>query len=80
MSTLSLKRRRDISRQRWQYIAVLVAVVLGVALFAGSFNAYLNLGDSLDGSYERLGMADVTLTLESDTPVEGARFVLELPA
>lgn len=62
MSTLGLKRRRDIGRQKGQYIAVLVAVVLGVTLFAGSYNAYLNLGRSLDGSYDRLGTADMTLS------------------
>ena len=61
MSILSLKRRRDISRQRWQFLAVLVTVILGVALFAGSFNAYLNLGSSLEGTYERLAMADMTV-------------------
>ncbi len=58
MSTLSLKRRRDIARQKWQFIAVIVTVILGVMLFAGSFNAYLNLGTSLESTYERLVMAD----------------------
>ena len=62
MNTLARKRRRDIGRQRWQFIAVLVTVVLGVSLFSGTFNAYLNLGVSLDETYERLAMADVTIT------------------
>ena len=35
MSTLRLKRRRDIGRQKWQFVAVLVTVVIGVSLFAG---------------------------------------------
>ena len=61
MSLLRRKARRDIGRQKWQFVAVLVTVVLGVALFAGSYNAYLNLGRSLDGSYERLAMADATV-------------------
>ncbi len=72
MSTLSLKRRRDISRQRWQFLAVLVTVILGVALFAGSFNAYLNLGSSLEGTYERLAMADMTVTGADDGFVDAA--------
>jgi putative ABC transport system permease protein len=59
---LSLKRRRDILRQKWQFVAVIVTVVLGVAMFAGTFNAYLNLGRSLEGSYERLAMADMIVT------------------
>ena len=62
MKNLTLKRRRDIGRQKWQFIAVLITVMLGVALFGGSFNAYLNLGSSLEGSYERLAMADMTVT------------------
>ncbi len=66
MSTLSLKRRRDIGRQKWQFIAVVITVVLGVAMFAGSFGAYLNLGSSLESSYERLAMADMTLTGTDD--------------
>ena len=67
MSTLGLKRRRDIWRQKWQFVAVLVTVVLGVAMFTGTFNAYLNLGASLDGTYDRLQMADVTVA----DPVDG---------
>jgi len=67
VSTLGLKRRRDIWRQKWQFVAVLVTVVLGVAMFTGTFNAYLNLGASLDGTYDRLQMADVTVA----DPVDG---------
>ena len=66
MKTLSLKRWRDIKRQKWQFVAVVVTVVLGVSMFAGTFNAYLNLGSSLEGSYERLGMADMTVTGAND--------------
>jgi putative ABC transport system permease protein len=62
VSTLSLKRRRDIGRQKWQFIAVVVTVTLGVAMFAGTFNAYLNLGSSMEKTYERLAMADMTVT------------------
>ncbi len=62
MSTLSVKLRRDVARQKWQFVAVFVTVLLGVGLFAGSFDAYLNLGTSLDSSYERLVMADMTVT------------------
>ncbi len=66
MSTLALKRRRDMGRQKWQFIAVGVTVVLGVAMFAGTFNAYLNLGSSLAGSYDRLAMADMTVVGAAD--------------
>ena len=72
MSTLSLKRRRDILRQKWQFIAVLVTVVLGVMMFAGSYNAYLNLGTSLEGTYDRLAMADMTVTGANEGWVDSA--------
>ena len=72
MKLLRLKRKRDVGRQKSQFIAVLVAVVLGVALFAGMFNAYLNLGSSLEGSYERLVMADMTVTNADDGFVDTA--------
>jgi putative ABC transport system permease protein len=62
VSTLSLKRRRDVGRQKWQFVAVVVTVTLGVAMFAGTFNAYLNLGSSMERTYERLAMADMTVT------------------
>ena len=66
VKTLGVKRRRDIGRQKWQFIAVLVTVVLGVGMFAGTFNAYLNLGSSLDETYDRLTMADMTVTGATD--------------
>ena len=75
MSNLGLKRRRDILRQKWQFLAVVVTVVLGVMMFAGSYNAYLNLGSSLDGSYERLAMADMTVTGADDGWLEAARAI-----
>jgi len=61
VKNLRLKRRRDIGRQRWQFVAVLVTVVLGVMMFAASYNAFLILGASLEGSYERLAMADMVV-------------------
>lgn len=73
MRALGLKRNRDIRRQKWQFIAVLVTVVLGVALFAGMFNAYLNLGSSLESSYERLAMADMTVTGADESFLETVR-------
>ncbi|MGI9666510.1 MAG: ABC transporter permease [Acidimicrobiia bacterium] len=72
MSTLRLKRRRDVARQKWQFIAVVVTVILGVMLFAGTYNAYLNLGTSLEGSYERLAMADMVVRGAEDGFVDTA--------
>jgi len=59
---LPLKRRRDIARQRGQFLAVLVTIILGVMMFASTYDAYRNLTASYNGTYERLAFADVTVT------------------
>lgn len=59
---LPLKRRRDIARQRGQFAAVLVTIVLGVMMFAASYDAYRNLEASYNGTYDRLAFADMTIT------------------
>jgi putative ABC transport system permease protein len=63
---LDVKRKRDFRRQRWQFIAVLVTITLGVMLFAASYDAYRNLFASYNGTYDRLGFADVTITGADD--------------
>ncbi|NLI19290.1 MAG: cell division protein FtsX, partial [Actinomycetales bacterium] len=62
MKGLPLKRRRDIARQRGQFAAVLVTIVLGVMMFAASYDAYRNLEASYNGTYDRLAFADMTIT------------------
>ncbi len=59
---LRLKRWRDVSRQRGQFLAVLITIILGVTMFASTYDAYRNLTASYNGTYERLAMADVTVT------------------
>lgn len=62
MSTLNTKRKRDFVQQRWQFLAVLVTISLGVMMFAASYDAYRNLEASYTGTYDRLALADVTIT------------------
>ena len=62
MSYLGIKRGRDMRRQRWQFVAVLVTIVLGVMLFAASYDAYRNLEASYTDTYDRLAFADMTVT------------------
>jgi putative ABC transport system permease protein len=62
VSYLGIKRRRDMRRQRWQFLAVLVTIVLGVMLFAASYDAYRNLEASYNDTYDRLAFADMTVT------------------
>ena len=59
---LRRKRARDLRSSRWQVAAVLVTVVLGVMLFAASFDAYRNLTDSYQKTYDDLGFADLTVS------------------
>ncbi len=61
MSVLQRATRRELVRQRWSYLGVAVTVVLGVALFTASYDAFLNLESSYRRTYERLAFADLTL-------------------
>lgn len=61
MSNLSRKRRRDMRRQRWQFLAVGVTVVIGVMMYAATYDSYLNLTASYEQTYERLAFADMTI-------------------
>jgi putative ABC transport system permease protein len=54
-------------RQRWQFLAVFVTITLGVMLFAASYDAFLNLESSYNGTYDRLGFADITVTGAGDS-------------
>ena len=49
-------------RQKWQFMAVGVTVVIGVMMFAATYDSYLNLTASYEQTYERLAFADMTIT------------------
>ena len=70
MSYLSKKRRRDMRRQRWQFLAVGVTVVIGVMMFAATYDSYLNLTASYQETYDRLSFADTTITGGEDDLAE----------
>lgn len=61
MSTLDVKRRRDIRLQRGQFLAVAVTIALGVMLFASTYDSYRNLSGSYNRTYDRLAFADITV-------------------
>ena len=63
---LDTKRRRDFRERRWQVLAVAVTITLGVMMFAASYDAYLNLESSYQGTYDRLHFADMTVTGAED--------------
>ncbi|MFO7960814.1 MAG: FtsX-like permease family protein [Nitriliruptoraceae bacterium] len=62
MGTLRRKLRRDIGLQRGPFAAVVITVLLGVGLFAASYDAYRNLDASYLGVFDRLATADHWLT------------------
>ncbi len=59
---LAAKRRRDIRVQWAQFAAIVGTIMLGVALFAASFDAYRNLEASYDGLHRELRTADLWIT------------------
>jgi len=59
---LARKRRRDLGRQKWQFLAVVATVVIGVMMFAATYDSYRNLQVSYQRTYERLAFADMTIT------------------
>ncbi len=66
MSHLARKRRRDMRRQRWQFLAVGTTVVIGVMMFAATYDSYRNLTASYEQTYDRLSFADMTITGGTD--------------
>ncbi len=62
MSTLTVKARRDIRRQRAQFGAIAITVLLGVALYAASYDAFRGLEASYKRAYSDLRFADLTVT------------------
>lgn len=61
MSVLSRKSRRDLARQRWQYLSIALTVFLGMGLYAASYDAFLNLENSYAHTYDRLTFADLVI-------------------
>jgi putative ABC transport system permease protein len=62
VSVLARKARRDLLRQRWQYLSVAITIAIGLMLFAASHDAFQNLKASYNRTYERLAFADLTVT------------------
>ncbi|GAA0580550.1 FtsX-like permease family protein [Actinomadura livida] len=61
MSTLNVKLRRDLRRRPAQLVSVVVLVMLGVALFGASYDAYKNLDAGYQDLFTEYRFADLTL-------------------
>ncbi len=64
MSLLNVKLLRDIWQSRWQFIAVIVVVMLGISFYQSSWMSYRNIGASYELYYDMLHFADFEITLK----------------
>lgn len=62
MRTLRKKVRRDLRRQRAQFIAIGTTIFLGVAMFGATYDAYRNLNDSYARAFVDYSFANLTIT------------------
>jgi putative ABC transport system permease protein len=69
-TVLRRKLRRDIWRHRSQFLAVVVVVAIGIAVFVAASDAYRNLRDSFDRAYATQRLPDVVLTGPSAPSLE----------
>ncbi|CNF64557.1 ABC-type transporter [Mycobacterium tuberculosis] len=60
-SVLNVKLRRDLRRRPAQLVSVVVLVMLGVALFGASYDAYKNLDSGYQALFHTYRFADLTL-------------------
>jgi len=59
---LGRKLRRDVWRQRTQFLAVVVVVAIGIAVFVAASDAYRNLRDSFATAYADQRLPDVVVS------------------
>ncbi|TDD31304.1 ABC transporter permease [Actinomadura sp. KC06] len=62
MSTLTVKLLRDLRRRPAQLVSAAVLVMLGVALFGASYDAYKNLESGYQAVFDRYRFADLTVS------------------
>ena len=53
------KLRRDLWRQRWQFLAAALVVGIGIAVYVAATDAYANLRQSFDRAYAVQLLPDV---------------------
>ncbi len=59
---LPRKLRRDLWRQRWQFLAVAVVIGIGVAVYVAASDAYRNLQESFDRAYSTQRLPDAIVS------------------
>jgi putative ABC transport system permease protein len=77
VSLLDRKLVRDVGRRRWQFVAIVVTVLLGVTLFGASYDAYQNLLASYRALFDRTHFA--ALTIQGGNPDQVAAAIADDP-
>jgi len=72
MSSLTRKVIRDIAYFKGQFAAIVAVVCIGVAMLVGLYSPARNLDESLDRTYDELGLADFTVAL-APSPASAVR-------
>jgi putative ABC transport system permease protein len=75
---LTRKLIRELYAQKWQYSAVVLMLVLGVAFFGASYIAYQNLHSSYEYSYDLLDFEDAGIRFHA-APKRAVDRVLAVP-
>jgi len=78
LNKLQRKVVRDLAASKGLFLAVIMVIFLGVALFGASFIAYQNLRSSYDYTYERLRFADFTVKVV-EAPTETVEELESIP-
>jgi putative ABC transport system permease protein len=72
LTKLQRKLLRDLLDSKAQFGAITAIIVLGIAVFVGTYESYQNLYFSYQGTYDRLAMADYWVTVDH-LPVRAVR-------
>ena len=72
MTILGRKLRRDMARSKMQFLTIILTIVVGIAAFGASYDAFLNLKASYNELYDRLHFADLTVNGAVATDVADA--------
>lgn len=78
MSVLNLKLIRDLKRSRWQYLAVIAMIMLGIAFYCAAYMTYKNLNASYDYSYNQLHFEHIGIALNG-APERAVERIRRLP-
>ncbi|MFO7946181.1 MAG: FtsX-like permease family protein, partial [Armatimonadota bacterium] len=78
MHLLNVKLLRDIWRSRWQFIAVVAIVMLGIAFYQAAWTSYLNIGSSYETYYRMTNFHDFEIPCKS-APDSVAEKIERLP-